>query len=76
MSVLDTATLEALAARLDEIAHQEGYEGRIILSPDPAIRGADCRIEWRGGGSERSEAAIEAALDALIENRFSTSVKG
>jgi flagellar assembly protein FliH len=67
---------EALAARLDEIAHQEGYEGRIILSPDPAIRGADCRIEWRGGGSERSEAAIEAALDALIENRFSTSVKG
>jgi flagellar assembly protein FliH len=67
---------ETLAARLDEIAHQEGYEGRILLSPDPAIRGADCRIEWRGGGSERSEAAIEAALDALIQNRFSSSVKG
>ena len=67
---------EALAARLEEIAHQEGYEGRIILSPDPAIAGADCRIEWRGGGSERSEAAIAAALDALIETRFPTCLKG
>ena len=27
----------------------------------------------RGGGSERSEAAIEAALDALIKRRFSNS---
>jgi flagellar assembly protein FliH len=67
---------EALAARLDEIAHQEGYEGRVLLSPDPVIAGADCRIEWRGGGTERSEAAIAAALDALIENRFPTRVKG
>ena len=44
----------------------------MILAADPAIAGADCRIEWRGGGSERSEAAIEAALDALIARRFST----
>jgi hypothetical protein len=44
-----------------------------MIAADPAITGADCRIEWRGGGSERSEAAIEAALDALIERRFSNS---
>jgi flagellar assembly protein FliH len=42
------------------------------MAADPGISGADCRIEWRGGGSERSEAAIEAALDALIARRFST----
>ena len=43
-----------------------------MMADDPTISGADCRIEWRGGGSERSEAAIEAALDALIARRFSS----
>jgi flagellar assembly protein FliH len=63
----------ALEGCIADIAHEEGYDGRVLIAADPLIKGADCRIEWRGGGSERSEAAIEAALDALIERRFSTS---
>jgi flagellar assembly protein FliH len=63
--------VEALQDKIAEIASQEGYEGRVLISADPNILGADCRIEWRGGGAERSEAAIEAALDALIQKRFS-----
>ena len=66
--------IAAIEARITAIAHEEGYEGRVLIAADPLIRGADCRIEWRGGGSERREAAIEAALDALIERRFSNSV--
>ncbi|HEY4124825.1 MAG TPA: FliH/SctL family protein [Rhizomicrobium sp.] len=62
---------EALQPRIAEIAHEEGYEGRVQISADPNIRGADCRIEWRGGGAERSEAALEAALAELIARRFS-----
>lgn len=61
---------EKLGPRLAEIAHEEGYEGRIHISADPAISGADCRIEWRGGGAERSEAALEAALNEVIARRF------
>jgi flagellar assembly protein FliH len=61
----------ALEGRIAAIAQEEGYDGRVMIAADAAFRGADCRIEWRGGGSERSEAAIEAALDALIERRFS-----
>jgi flagellar assembly protein FliH len=69
--------LDALAGKLDAIAHEEGYDGRVMLAADPAMTGADCRIEWRGGGAERSEAAIEAALTQLIANRFShTEPKG
>ncbi|MBN9544435.1 MAG: hypothetical protein J0I19_03105 [Alphaproteobacteria bacterium] len=64
--------IAALEGKVEAIAHEEGYDGRVILAADPAIANADCRIEWRGGGSERSEAAIEAALDALIARRFST----
>jgi flagellar assembly protein FliH len=63
--------VEALSARVAEIAHDEGFEGRIIVSADPGIGGADCRIEWRGGGAERSEQAIEQALAELIARRFS-----
>jgi flagellar assembly protein FliH len=62
---------EALQPRLAEIAHEEGYEGRVQISADPNARGADCRIEWRGGGAERSEAALEATLAELIARRFS-----
>jgi flagellar assembly protein FliH len=63
--------IEALNARIGDIAHEEGFEGRVIATPDPTIKGADCRIEWRGGGAERSAAAIEEALSELITRRFS-----
>lgn len=70
------AVAEALQPRLADIAHEEGYEGRVLVAADPAMTGADCRIEWRGGGAERSEAAIEDALTALITRRFSNEMKG
>jgi len=57
--------------RLAAIAHEEGYEGRVQVTADPHIAGADCRIEWRGGGAERSFEAIEAALTSVIAQRFS-----
>jgi flagellar assembly protein FliH len=73
------AITEAVAPRLADLAHEEGYDGRVLVSADPHFSGADCRIEWRGGGAERSFAAIEAALAQLIERRFSelsSRVKG
>lgn len=65
------AVVDALEARLTDIAHEEAYEGRVMIAADAAMTGADCRIEWRGGGAERSEKAIEDALTALIAHRFS-----
>jgi flagellar assembly protein FliH len=61
---------EALADRIGEIAHEEGYDGRVQISGDAALHGADCRIEWRGGGAERASAAIDAALGEVIGRRF------
>jgi flagellar assembly protein FliH len=70
------AVTEILEPRLTDIAHEEGYEGRVLIVADPAMKTGDCRIEWRGGGAERSEQAIEDALTALIAHRFSATVKG
>lgn len=67
--------LDALQEKLTEIAHDEGFDGRIVTSVDPGIVGADCRIEWRGGGAERTLAALEEAIDELIARRFAQSTK-
>jgi len=72
----NAAVVAVLESRLAAIAQEEGYEGRVQIAADPAMTGADCRIEWRGGGAERSEQIIEEALTALIAHRFSHSVKG
>ena len=63
--------VSVLKPQLEEIALQEGFEGRIAVVADPSMAMADCRIDWRGGGAERSEGAIEAAIAELIMRRFS-----
>jgi flagellar assembly protein FliH len=64
---------EALSGRIAEIAHDEGYDGRVQLSADASLIGADCRIDWRGGGAERTNAAIEAAIDELMTRCFAAT---
>jgi flagellar assembly protein FliH len=59
--------------RANEIAHHEGYEGRMQFIPDDGLANADCRIEWRGGGIERAQSAIESALADLMARRFPQS---
>jgi len=61
---------EALKPKLSGIAHDEGFEGRVQVSEEPHLRHVDCRIEWRGGGAERAQAAIERALQDIIARRF------
>ena len=60
----------SLAGRVAEIAHEEAYEGKVQVSPDASFQHGDCRIEWRGGGAERAEAVLEAALQDLISRTF------
>jgi flagellar assembly protein FliH len=63
--------IEAISEKLAEIAHEEGYEGRVVAKVDPGIAGADCRIEWRGGGAERNLSVLEDTIGDLIVRRFS-----
>ena len=66
------AIVEAIEPRIKDIAHEEGYDGRVVLHGDAALSGGDCRIEWRGGGSERSQETIEQAIEALMAHRFTS----
>jgi len=62
--------IAVLAPRLEAIAQSEGYEGRVLAAAEPALKGGDCRIEWRGGGSERNHAALAEALESLVNRRL------
>ena len=62
---------EELKARIAALADEIGFAGRIVVTPDPRIKAADCRLEWVDGGVERSAAAIaeriEGAIDRFVE---------
>jgi flagellar assembly protein FliH len=65
-----SGVVEALKSRLAEIGQDEGYDGRVQIAAEPNLRNADCRIEWRGGGVERSEQTIDDAIGSLIARHF------
>jgi flagellar assembly protein FliH len=67
------AVIEAISGKLADIAHEEGFEGRIVAKADSSVAGADCRLEWRGGGAERSLGVLESAVGELIARRFTQS---
>jgi len=64
------ALAKAIEKHAADIAAEQGFEGRIQIAADSTLSGADCRIEWRGGGVERSHLMIDNALAELIARRF------
>jgi flagellar assembly protein FliH len=64
------AVAEALRRASPQIAHEEGYDGRVQISADARSR---ARIAASSGGAaarNAAEAAIDAALDALMARHF------
>lgn len=63
---------EVLKTRLPQLADDVGFAGRIVVTPEPRLRHADCRLEWTDGGVERSADAIaekiEDALARFVES--------
>ena len=53
---------------------RHGFGGEIIVVEDATMDIADCRIEWKDGGAERSAAEIEQLVDDAVQ-RFLQSRK-
>jgi len=67
-----TAHLEALKARIDAVALEKGFAGKVILLADDGLPPTDCRVEWADGGAER----IYERLSSQIENEFAKAISG
>ncbi|MCE2510829.1 MAG: hypothetical protein J4G10_07650 [Alphaproteobacteria bacterium] len=50
--------LDNLRTRIDAVAENAGFPGKLILLADEALHDADCRVEWADGGAERDEERI------------------
>jgi flagellar assembly protein FliH len=59
--------VEPIREALSRIAHERGFEGRLVVLGEPAIQRGDCRIEWADGGIVLDRAATEAAVTRALD---------
>ncbi|MEA4839120.1 MAG: FliH/SctL family protein [Rhodospirillaceae bacterium] len=52
--------------RMQTLAEENGFEGKLIVAADSRIAPGDCRVEWGDGGAERDQERVWNDIDALI----------
>src|SRR4051812_24989181 len=57
---------DAARERIEAMAKQNGFQGRLVILAEPEIQTGDCRIEWADGGVVLERAAIETKIDELV----------
>jgi flagellar assembly protein FliH len=57
---------EGAREKIERLATQSGFEGRLVILAEPEIATGDCRIEWADGGVVLERAAIEAKINELV----------
>jgi flagellar assembly protein FliH len=57
---------EIARERIEHLAKQSGFEGRLVILAEPGIETGDCKIEWADGGVVLERAAIEAKINELV----------
>jgi flagellar assembly protein FliH len=52
--------------KIERLATQSGFAGRLVILAEPGIATGDCRIEWADGGVVLERATIEAKISELV----------
>ncbi|SHL26884.1 flagellar assembly protein FliH [Bradyrhizobium lablabi] len=63
---INDSLYEAARERIEKLAKQSGFEGRLVILAEPQIDTGDCRIEWADGGVVLERTAIETKIDELV----------
>jgi flagellar assembly protein FliH len=63
---INESLYETAHERIDRLAKQSGFEGRLVILAEPEIETGDCKIEWADGGVVLERAAIEAKISELV----------
>jgi flagellar assembly protein FliH len=71
---INHALYDAARERIERMAKQSGFEGRLVMLAEPDIDFGDCRIEWADGGVVLERAAIEAKIDELVGRYMASRV--
>jgi len=63
---INDSLYEAARERIERLAKQSGFEGRLVIMAEPEIATGDCKIEWADGGVVLERAAIDAKINELV----------
>lgn len=64
------ALRDPLSERLATIAERVGYDGRIGVAADKAMKRGDCRVEWNNGGAQRNLETLWTQIDEIVERNL------
>jgi flagellar assembly protein FliH len=57
---------DAARERIERLAKQSGFEGRLVILAEPEIETGGCKIEWADGGMVLDRATIQSKIDELV----------
>jgi flagellar assembly protein FliH len=57
---------EEARARIEKLAKQSGFQGKLVILAEPEIESGDCKIEWADGGVLLERAAIDTKINELV----------
>jgi flagellar assembly protein FliH len=63
---INDSLYEAARERIERLAKQSGFAGRLVILAEPDVATGDCKIEWADGGVVLERAAIEAKINELV----------
>jgi len=58
--------VDPVRERLEPLAGEHGFEGRVVVQLDGRLPSGDCRVEWTDGGAERDQARLIADIEAAV----------
>ncbi|HEY0230976.1 MAG TPA: FliH/SctL family protein [Dokdonella sp.] len=57
---------EEARERIEKLAKQSGFQGKLVILAEPEIESGDCKIEWADGGVLLERAAVETKINELV----------
>jgi flagellar assembly protein FliH len=72
---INASLYEIARERIEQMAKQSGFAGRLVILAEPEIATGDCRIEWADGGVVLERGAIDTKIDELV-GRYIASRNG
>lgn len=60
---------------IGDVAAQKGFNGKVIVIPEPELQLADCRIEWADGGIERNASEFIEMIDSVVQRHLQAEQK-
>lgn len=61
------ALVEAIREKIEGLARQATFDGRLGVAGDESLTPGDCRVEWNDGGAERDQSRAWAQIDQAVE---------